>query len=228
VSNDARNGVIHFARESTPSAQKRTVPTLHGAPHAPVGIPASPWMLAKVRSKRGALIRLCGDGVVSNDARNGVIHFARESTPSAQKRTVPTLHGAPHAPVGIPASPWMLAKVRSKRGALIRLCGDGVVSNDARNGVIHFARESTPSAQKRTVPTIHGAPHAPVGVCAEPLIGWGGATDSSVADEAEDTARSLSRSEPASWDKALLTLPHCSFESFASIRRCRSGSRRPE
>jgi hypothetical protein len=31
-----------------------------------VGVPASPWMWAKARSKLGALIRLCGDGVVSN------------------------------------------------------------------------------------------------------------------------------------------------------------------
>jgi hypothetical protein len=217
VSNDTRNEVIHFARKSTPSAQKRTVPTLHGAPDAPVGVHTLPWMWAKATSKRGALIRLCGDGVVSNDARNGVIHFARKSTPSAQKPTVLTLPGAPDVPVGVHTSPWMLAEATSKRGALIRLCGDGVVSNDARNGVIHFARKSTPSAQKPTVPTLHGAPDAPVGVGAEPLIGWGGATDSSVADEAKDTARSLSRSEPASWDEASLTLPHCSFESFASI-----------
>jgi hypothetical protein len=39
----------------------------------PVGDPASPWMWAKAKSRRGALIRLCGDGVVSNEARYGVI-----------------------------------------------------------------------------------------------------------------------------------------------------------
>jgi hypothetical protein len=38
----------------------------------PVGVPASPWMWAKARSKLGALIRLCGDGVVSKVARMGL------------------------------------------------------------------------------------------------------------------------------------------------------------
>jgi hypothetical protein len=50
----------------------------------PVGIPGSSWMWAKARRERGVLIRLCGDGVVLNDTRNGVIHFARKSSsPSA-------------------------------------------------------------------------------------------------------------------------------------------------
>jgi hypothetical protein len=36
-------------------------------PTPPDGVPASPWMWAKARSKLvGALIRLCGDGAVSN------------------------------------------------------------------------------------------------------------------------------------------------------------------
>jgi hypothetical protein len=40
-----------------------------------VGVPASPWMWAKARSKLGALlIRPCGDGVVSNVcSENGVV-----------------------------------------------------------------------------------------------------------------------------------------------------------
>ena len=36
---------------------------------ARVGVPASPWMWAKATSKLGALIRLCEDRVVSNEAR---------------------------------------------------------------------------------------------------------------------------------------------------------------
>jgi hypothetical protein len=35
------------------------------------GVPASLWMWAKARSKRGAVIRLCGDGVMPNAARMG-------------------------------------------------------------------------------------------------------------------------------------------------------------
>jgi hypothetical protein len=38
-------------------------------PTPSVGVPASPWVWAKARSKLGALIRLCGDGAVSNEAR---------------------------------------------------------------------------------------------------------------------------------------------------------------
>jgi hypothetical protein len=38
-------------------------------PTPPVVVPASPWMWVKARSKLGALIRLCGDGAVSNEAR---------------------------------------------------------------------------------------------------------------------------------------------------------------
>jgi hypothetical protein len=37
----------------------------------PVGVPASAWVWAKARSKLGALIRLCGDGVLSNEAKLG-------------------------------------------------------------------------------------------------------------------------------------------------------------
>jgi hypothetical protein len=48
----------------------------------PVGVPALPWMWAKARSKLAALIRPCGDGVVSNVARMGSF-FAWKSTPSA-------------------------------------------------------------------------------------------------------------------------------------------------
>jgi hypothetical protein len=33
----------------------------------PVGVSASLWVWAKARSKLGALIRLCGDEVVSNN-----------------------------------------------------------------------------------------------------------------------------------------------------------------
>jgi hypothetical protein len=95
-------------------------------------------MWAKARSEQGALIRLCGDGVVSNEARNGVIFYMEITTPSSAHRNGPfrpiTAFQMPS--VGVPASPWMWAKARSEQGALIRLCGDGVVSNEARNGVI--------------------------------------------------------------------------------------------
>ena len=122
-----------IACKDTPSAH-RTGPfrptTALQLPKA--GVPASPWMWAKARTKLGAVIRLCGDGVVSNEARMGSIYLhACKDTPSAH-RTGPfrptTALQIPKA--GVPASPWMWAKARAKLGAVIRLCGDGVVSGE--------------------------------------------------------------------------------------------------
>jgi hypothetical protein len=78
---------------STPSAQHRNngpfrLTTALQMPK--VGVSASPWMWAKARCKLGALIRLCGDGVVSNKcSENGWMgSFCMEiiSTPSTQHR----------------------------------------------------------------------------------------------------------------------------------------------
>ena len=63
----------HITREKgTPPAHRTGLfrPTT-ALPTPPVGVPASPWMWAKARSKLGALIRLCGDGAVSNEATMG-------------------------------------------------------------------------------------------------------------------------------------------------------------
>ena len=72
--------------------------------------------------------------MVSNEARIGIIlqgsifttlttHHAHRTGPFR-----PTI-ALQMARVGVPASPWMWAKARSKLGALIRPCGDGVVLN---------------------------------------------------------------------------------------------------
>ena len=45
----------------------------------PVGVPASPWVWTKARIKLGALIRLCGDGAVSNEAKMGSF-YSEKST----------------------------------------------------------------------------------------------------------------------------------------------------
>jgi hypothetical protein len=107
-----------------------------------VGVPASPWIWAKARIEPAALIRQCGDGVVSNVARmDGVVLQRDKSTLSAHyiHRTGPfRLTTALRMPtVGVPASPWIWAKARIESAALIRQCGDGVVSNVARmDGVV--------------------------------------------------------------------------------------------
>jgi hypothetical protein len=95
----------------------------------PVGVPASSWVWAKARSKLCALIRLCGDGAMSNERSNGVI-----TTPAHTHRTGlfrPTT-ALPTPPVGVPASLGVWAKARGKLGALTRLCGDGAMSNEAK------------------------------------------------------------------------------------------------
>ena len=54
-----------------PSALYRTGPFRHtNALHIPkAGVSASTWMWAKAATNLGAVIRLCGDGAVSNEAR---------------------------------------------------------------------------------------------------------------------------------------------------------------
>jgi hypothetical protein len=53
---------------------KRTIRPTTALQMPKAGVPASPWMWAKARSKLGTLIRLCGDGVVSNKcSKNGVV-----------------------------------------------------------------------------------------------------------------------------------------------------------
>jgi hypothetical protein len=71
-------------------------PPLSGRP--PVGVPASPWVWANARSKLGALIRLCGDGPVSNEAKMWSL-FCTEINPFCTlNRAVPTHHRTPDAP----------------------------------------------------------------------------------------------------------------------------------
>jgi hypothetical protein len=49
-------------------------------------VPASPWMWVKARSKLGALIRLRGDGAMSNEAKMGsFIFYTEKSTPPAHR-----------------------------------------------------------------------------------------------------------------------------------------------
>jgi hypothetical protein len=154
---------LHGNKQTHPSCtQNRTVkfrptPALQ---MPPIGVPASPWVWAKAGSKLGALIRPCGDGVVSNEARMGhFLHGNKQTHPSCtQNRTVkfrptPALQ---MPPVGVPASPWVWAKAGSKLGALIRPCGDGVVSNEARMG--HFTRKQTNSPLLHTEPDCFDPP----------------------------------------------------------------------
>ena len=73
MSNEAKMGsFILYSEKSTPPAHRTGLfrPTT-ALPTPPVVVPASPWMWAKIRSKLGALIRLCGDGAVSNEAKMG-------------------------------------------------------------------------------------------------------------------------------------------------------------
>jgi hypothetical protein len=59
-------------------------------PTLPVGVTASPWMWAKARSKLGALIRLCGDGAVSNQAKLGVTQPLQSSLNALQTANTQT------------------------------------------------------------------------------------------------------------------------------------------
>jgi hypothetical protein len=154
-------------RSTPPAHRTRLFRPTTALPTTPVGVPATPWMWAKARSKLGALVRLCGDGAVSNEAKMGSLFILHgKSTPPAHRTGLfrPTT-ALPTPPVGVFASPWMWAKARSKLGALVRLCGDGAVSNEAKMGSLFcFARgnKKHPSCtQNRAVPTHHRTPDAP-------------------------------------------------------------------
>jgi hypothetical protein len=123
VSNEARNGVmiLHGNTQPTPSAHRNGLfrPTT-ALEMPPVGVPASPWLWAKARSERGALIGLCGDGVVSNDARNEDGNTQPNSSAHRNGLFRPTT-ALEIPPVGVPASPWLWAKARSELCALMGL-----------------------------------------------------------------------------------------------------------
>jgi hypothetical protein len=95
------NVSILYTAKSTPPAHRTGLfrPTT-ALPTPPVGVPASPWMWAKARSNLGTLIRLCGDGAVSNEAKMGSLLFYTEKMhPSCtQNRAVPTHHRTIDAP----------------------------------------------------------------------------------------------------------------------------------
>ena len=132
---------------------------------ARVGVTASPWIWAKARSKLGALVCLCGDGVVSNEARIGG-SFCMEIHPSCMHththRTGPfrDTTALQMARVGVLASPWMWAKATTNLGAVIRMCGDRVLSNESRIGSL-FMEIHPSSTQNRTAPTHHRTPDGP-------------------------------------------------------------------
>jgi hypothetical protein len=58
-------GHFYYTEKRTPPAHRTGLfrPTT-ALPTPPVGVPASPWVWAKARSKLGALIRLYGDGAM--------------------------------------------------------------------------------------------------------------------------------------------------------------------
>jgi hypothetical protein len=94
--------VLQEGTRSTPPAHRTGLfrPTT-AVPTTPVGVPATPWMWAKARSKLGALVRLCGDGAVSNEAKMGLFCFARgnkKHPSSTQNQAVPTHHRTPDDP----------------------------------------------------------------------------------------------------------------------------------
>jgi hypothetical protein len=65
VSNEAKMMGSFYTEKSTPPAHRTGLFRPTNAFQMPsVGVPASPWVWAKARSKLGALIRLCGDGAV--------------------------------------------------------------------------------------------------------------------------------------------------------------------
>jgi hypothetical protein len=94
MSNEAKMGSFYTGKSTPPAHRTGLVRPTTALPTPPVGVPASPWMWAKARSKLGALIRLCGDGAMSNEAKMGSLFYeGKKCTPSCtQNRAIPTHH----------------------------------------------------------------------------------------------------------------------------------------
>jgi hypothetical protein len=133
MSNEAKLWSLYTCKQKHPSCiQNRALPTHRRTTDAP-----------RWRSRlaldvgEGQKLTRCIDspvrrrGDVKQKRRNcGHCTRVNKSTPPAYRTGLfrPTA-GLPMPPVGVPASPWVWAKARSYLGALIRLCGDGAVSN---------------------------------------------------------------------------------------------------
>jgi hypothetical protein len=113
VSNEAKLGSFYTGQSTPPAHRTGLFRPTTALPTPPVGVLASPWVWAKARSKLGALIRLCGDGAVSNEAKLGSFYTGQSTPPAHRTGLFRPTNALPTLPVGVPASPWMWAKARS-------------------------------------------------------------------------------------------------------------------
>jgi hypothetical protein len=133
MSNEARmDGGIYFARNKKgpfSCIQNRAVPTHHRTPDNPR------WRSRlAVDVGEGQKQTRCIDSPVSAETgrcrmrREWMGHLfishgkRRHPYPAHRTGLFRPTTALPTTPVGVPASPWMWAKARSKLGALIRLC----------------------------------------------------------------------------------------------------------
>jgi hypothetical protein len=155
-------GSSFYTEKSTPPAHRTGLfrPTT-ALPTPPVGVPASPWMWAKARSKLGALVRLCGDGAVSNDeAKWG--HFTRKKAPLLH--TEPGCSDPPphsrRPPLTFPPRPGCGRRPEANWVHWFA-CAETGRCQMRRNGVILHGKKHPSCTQNRAVPTHHRTPDAP-------------------------------------------------------------------
>jgi hypothetical protein len=154
-------GSGRFGMENDPSrSQNRTLPTRHRTPDP------QRWRFRLATDVgEGQKQTGCSHSPVR---RRGEVEWGAgscrfgimENDPSrSQNRTLPTRPPLPIPSVGDSASPWMWAKARSKRGAVIHLCGDAVRWNGGGIGSFFGIMENDPfRSQNRTLPTRHRTP----------------------------------------------------------------------
>jgi hypothetical protein len=161
--NDEYYSDDEYSRE-TSCTQNRAVPTHHCTPDAPrwcsrlaldVGEGQKQTRCIDLPVRRRGGVERGENGVIIHGEKAPLLHY---SEPGCSD---PPLHSR-RPPIGVPASPWTWAKARSKLGALIRLCGDGAVSNEARMGSLYTGKKHPScTTQNRAVPTHHCTPNAP-------------------------------------------------------------------
>jgi hypothetical protein len=154
------NGVVlHICMEINHfHAQNRTVMTHHHTPGAQRWCANLAMDVGKGQKQTrcsGSPVQRRSDAECSDNGGNSNAPHPQHSEPD---RPDPPPHSG-CAKIGVLTSPWMWAKARSKRGALIRMCGDGVMPNAAIMGV--FCIEMHPfHIKNRTVRTHHRTPGA--------------------------------------------------------------------
>jgi hypothetical protein len=136
---------LHGTKKHPSCTQNRAVPTHHRTPDAPRWRSRLALDVGEGQKQTRCIDSPVRRRAVSNEAKMGSLYTGQTNTPPAHRTGLfrPTT-ALPTPPVGVPASSWVWVNAGSKLGALIRLCGDGAVSNEAKLGSFFTRKKEAP------------------------------------------------------------------------------------